>query len=400
MLDPRRSLHLLLVAALAGCGVPTKPRPDGGGGGGGSADLTFVFPEGADLSGIEAEDGGRMRDRDAACAMVGAEATLIKKPVDIIFVIDNSGSMSEEINGVEMNINKNFAQIIGKSGLDYRVIMVTSHGSNNLYICVEMPLSGHMCNPPPLVPVNTKRYYHYDFNIQSTDSFRKLLMTYNMPDKHNIAPMGWAGYLRKDSVKMFVEITDDKSDMNEVQFDTSLLALQPALFGTAKKRNYIWHTIAGLDRNNPATKPWGPKDPEVAGRCLPGAVNNGIEYQRLSILTGGLRFPICEWANFDSVFQEIAKGVVQGSKVACEMEMPKPPMGQEIDPDTLVVEYTPSKGGMPLDFAQVLSANDCMPNTFYRAGDRIILCPDACAKVQMDDMAKLRVLFDCQAPPG
>ena len=73
----------------------------------------------------------RPRNRDAACASVKAEATLGKKPVDIIFVIDNSGSMSDEIPAVQNNINKNFADIIGKSSLDYRVIMVTRHGKYN-----------------------------------------------------------------------------------------------------------------------------------------------------------------------------------------------------------------------------------------------------------------------------
>ena len=45
-----------------------------------------------DLAGL---DLSRFRDRDASCAEVRAEATLQKKPVDIIFVIDNSGSMTE-----------------------------------------------------------------------------------------------------------------------------------------------------------------------------------------------------------------------------------------------------------------------------------------------------------------
>jgi len=42
-----------------------------------------------DLKGL---DFAKKRDRDAACAEVRAEATLEKKPVDIIFVIDNSTS--------------------------------------------------------------------------------------------------------------------------------------------------------------------------------------------------------------------------------------------------------------------------------------------------------------------
>ena len=41
-----------------------------------------------------------------------------------------------------------------------------------------------------------------------------------------------------------------------------------------------------------------------------GAVNIGLEYQRLSVRTGGLRFPICEYQSFDAVFKNVAEGVV------------------------------------------------------------------------------------------
>ncbi len=397
----RRSFSLMPVVVLVGCGssvLTPSPRGDLHG----TPDLTFSFDD-VDLELEGPEDLARYHDRDASCAQVSAEATLVKKPVDIIFVIDNSGSMTDEIRGVEKNINQNFTQIMNQSGVDYRVVMVTSHGSSaQQKICVDMPLSGHTCNPPPAVPVNNKRYFHYDYNIQSTDSFRKLIMTYNLADSHGLAPNGWAGYLRKDSVKMFLEITDDQSAMDEVTFEQMLLALKPALFGTMQKRNYIFHSIIGLTANNPAIKPWGPKDPFQNGKCGIGAVNNGPQYQRLSMTTGGMRFPICEWANFDGVFKEIAKGVIEGTKVECNIQMPMAPMGQDIDPSTLVVEYTPSNGGPVEELMQVYAQADCTPDSFYvevNGGQkRIVLCADACKRVQIDPKAKLRVVFDCQAP--
>ncbi len=53
-------------------------------------------------------------------------------------MIDNSGSMSAEIKGVQDNINKNFAQIIESSGIDYRVIMLSRFGKyTSTQICVE-----------------------------------------------------------------------------------------------------------------------------------------------------------------------------------------------------------------------------------------------------------------------
>ena len=141
--------HSLLLASTlgllaAGCGDSTTEVPDGGFG-----DLTGVVP-----------DMSRIINKDAACASVSAAANLTKKPVDIIFVIDNSSSMTSEIVSVQNNINQNFADIIGKSGLDYRVIMLSHHGSATAdqSICVSQPLSGNAtCMPPPNRPTNTAR---------------------------------------------------------------------------------------------------------------------------------------------------------------------------------------------------------------------------------------------------
>ena len=98
-------------------------------------------------------DGGI--DRDAACGDVRAQATLAKSPVDVIFVVDNSGSMTLEIQSVEKNINQSFAAIIAASGLDYRVILISNHGSASAdqSICISAPLASNAsCTPPPAKP--------------------------------------------------------------------------------------------------------------------------------------------------------------------------------------------------------------------------------------------------------
>ena len=407
----RNLVAIALAILVVGCGG-THVRPD-------LAeeperpDMAIVFSD--DMGSIDpgaVEDLARERT-DAACAMASAQATLVRKPVDIIFLIDNSGSMSDEIHGVEININKNFADIMKTSGLDYRVIMLTHYGDwKQLRICVAPPLSKQTmgCMPPDgRVMNNPPRYFHYNWDIQSWDSFKKAIAQYNLPDMDGSPqPMGscggqpcagWNQYLRKNAVKIFVEVTDDKSDMPSAQIDAALLLLDPAQFGTAKKRNYIVHSITGVGANNPPTKAWGPKDPIQPGKCGNGAVTNGQEYQELSILTGGLRFPICEWANFDAVFKEIAKGILEGTKVACEIDMPMPPPGQEIDEETLTVEYKPSIAGAETEnFTQVYGLNDCDSASFYIQGNLIVLCPDTCTRVQKDGQAKLRVVYDCKEP--
>jgi hypothetical protein len=350
--------------------------------------------------------GGR---NDSSCGSIKAEATLAKKPVDIIFIIDNSGSMADEALAVNNNINNNFANIIAASGLDYRVIMVTRHGLYNgastKAICVTKPLSTlATCSPPPVQPGNNPpKFFHYSRQIESSDSFTRLLNTYGgatpplEKDEFNLAPGGWAMWLRPEAFKVFIEITDDESGMQDTVFEGRLFALMPKHFGDAMKRNYIFHAITGLIENNPPTKPWGPGDPLQTVKCTKGggAVNAGQIYQKLAIATGGLRFPICEHAAFDGIFKEIANGVITGAKVSCDFPLPEAPPGQTIDLGSVIVDYTPMGTGSPVEYKQVGNLAACVPNAFYIDKGRIYLCPDTCFGVQQDNMAKLDITYDC-----
>jgi hypothetical protein len=418
-----------MAGACGGTGDSGSGRGDGGSGGTGSGTSqgggtasgpTMSSSTGEDIS-VGSVGAGSDAGGDAACAASEAEATLKKKPVDIIFIIDNSGSMTGEILAVQSNINDNFANIIGMSGIDYRVIMLARHGdaAGAQSICVKGPLSTTTCEPLPQEPgQNPPIFYHYSMEIDSHNTFCRLYNSYgpnpSVADDFGYGPNGWSEWLRTDAFKVFVNITDDSAgsctvngvvldDNNNVNdgittannFDVELLALDPAQFGDATKRNYVWHSIVGLKAKDPVTEAYGPGEPMMEELCTPGAVAEGSGYQALSILTGGLRFPVCENASFDVVFQEIAKGVVEGTQVVCEFAVPDPPPGETIDPATVVVEYTPSGGGAPTKFKQVASAATCAADSFYIEDETIKLCPESCALVQADPGAKVIVLFGC-----
>lgn len=352
---------------------------------------------------------------DSACAAQSATATLVKRPVDIIVLIDNSGSMTEEIVGVQKNINNNFATILDGSGLDYRVILVTRHGkaTSGQSVCVEAPLSGIPaggCTTPPVQPVNNPgKFYHYSTEIASTDSWCKILSSFNAPDEFMLAPNGWSEWLRPDAYKAFIEITDDHSscgpylDKNTVaggidaaaKFDMDLLALSPTHFADGAARNYSFYSIVAMAYNTPPTAPYLPTDPVTTGKC-PTAANAGTGHQALSVLTGGLRFPLCDTTSYDVVFQAIAQGVIKGSKISCDFPVPMAPNGQKVDLASVVVQYTPAGMGNPTNFVQVADEAACKPNGFYLSTDTIHLCADTCALVQGDDKAAINVLFACQ----
>lgn len=371
---------------------------------------------------------------DAACDLQKYEATLKKKPVDIVFIIDTSCSMDAENTSVQNNINVNFAQIMQVSGIDYRVVLIGGHDdfSADYPICIDPPLSGATCPatlPAGTPPVNNPPiFYHYDAGVgskgvYSSDGWCKSLVWATEPDRFQLIPNGWLELLRPEAFKSFVMISDDDVQCTNTptspgstswscststcsyddtsnpsqaatQFDADLLALSPTQFGTAAERNYIWHSIVGVPSKGSA---YAPTEPLVASstKC-PSAVNSSPGNQALSILTGGLRFPVCEGTGFDVVFQEIAKGVIEGAKIECEFPMPEPPPEKELDPATIEIEFTPSAGGNPQKFVQVDSAAQCKAGAFYIEGETLKLCPQTCELVQADSKAKIQILALCK----
>ena len=120
----RYGLAALLLWGIAACGVegsdPSAPQ---------TGALTSLSTEAAS------------DDIDSACSGVRDSVPLGRKPVDIILVVDNSGSMTDEIVAIQNNINSGFADILSRSGLDYRVIAVARHGSASAAqsICISRP---------------------------------------------------------------------------------------------------------------------------------------------------------------------------------------------------------------------------------------------------------------------
>ena len=392
--DHPRSLRGAWPLVLASCFAVACNSNDGRhlGNGSGASDLGVSPPDAK-----KPDLGPTTFNRDMACAMVGGEATLSTKPVDIIIVIDDSGSMSEEMANVQKNINQSFAQIIGASGLDYHVILLTAFGNYDLEICVPKPLGGNLCNGTEDAPINTSNFYFYNADVDSNNSLRVILDTYNKPDFYKLSPNGWSEWLRPDAAKVFLEVTDDESDINAYEFEQGLFKLTPKMFGDAANRNYIFHSIIAIEEKaGMGSQAYLPNEPKVTDICLTGWALSKV-YQDLSKLTGGLRFPVC-LTDYTDVFKEIAKGVIKGSQLSCQFAVPNPPVGETLDQSTIIIDYTPGGTGAVQTFKQVASAADCGPNSFYVLNSQINLCPDVCNTLKNDMMAKVKVYFDCSGP--
>ncbi|MEA2753349.1 MAG: hypothetical protein QOI41_7492 [Myxococcales bacterium] len=316
-------------------------------------------------------DGGTSGDMTCAAA----EAQTQKAKVDIIFVIDDSGSMTEEMTQIRTNVNT-FATKIGTVGLDYTVTFIVRRGTNanQNQICVPAPLAGANCadNPPT--------FHHVNQDVQSTDSFQRILQTYDT---------SWKNYIRMEATKVFIEVTDDTSNMSETAFDTQLLAKQPAgMFGTAADRHYIWHSIV--------SKPFATTPPSSS--ICSTAAGPSVQYQNLSILTKGIIDEVCK-TDYSGVLDNIAKGITD--KLGCELGYPSTATS---DPTKLAVTFTP-KGQAAQTLTQVTDVSKCgtIADAWYydnaASPTKIILCPSMCTKANAATDGKLAALVGCKGAP-
>jgi hypothetical protein len=130
----------------------------------------------------------------AACAGTDVAADFEALPSDIIFVVDQSGSMNQETAYVQTKLN-DFAAQISVSNVDYHVIMIATPSGNNP-ICVPAPLGGPSCG-------NNTRFRLVDQRVDSHDGPELALARF----------ADYSDFLRPNATKHFVFITDDNSAM-------------------------------------------------------------------------------------------------------------------------------------------------------------------------------------------
>jgi hypothetical protein len=93
---------------------------------------------------------------------------------------------------------------------------------------------------------------------------------------------------------------------------------------------------------------------------------------------------------------------IRTEALGCDFELPPPPNGQALDPDRVNFTYMPKGMGSPKIVPRADDLADCgdLPGWYYDSNSgptKIILCPASCATVKADDAAKVTVLFGCNS---
>jgi hypothetical protein len=91
--------------------------------------------------------------------------------------------------------------------------------------------------------------------------------------------------------------------------------------------------------------------------------------------------------------------VVDSVGLPCTYGLPTPPDGETLDPNRIVVTYTPGGTGTQTSLTRVADAAACGADSWYiDAGGEISLCPGTCTVVEADEAAAVKVLSGCAGP--
>jgi hypothetical protein len=161
------------------------------------------------------------------CAAAAAEAEVGREPADMVWIVDNSGSMAVEAVAVQTNMNR-FAQRLVDSGIDVNLVLISS--ANIAYqmnptcapedwvcilggvvaafidfgVCIDAPFGSGMCPNDSKPP----HFLHLPHPVGSTNGLQMAVDLY--PE--------YAQMMRPNASKHFAIVTDDDSDLAAAAF--------------------------------------------------------------------------------------------------------------------------------------------------------------------------------------
>lgn len=292
------------------------------------------------------------------CAELIEGSSVGNQPADIIFVIDNSVSMGNEIALVQANMNQ-FSTQMAAASVDARVNLISGFTHNSdAGICIPPPLGNGLC---PGDDHNPPAYFRVDNWIGSHNSLSRILQHY--PE--------YSANLRPTAATHLVVVTDDESDVDAASFTAMFTALNPNF------ANFQFHTITN---------------------------HKGNVYKALATQTGGLIGDL-NLGQFQPVFDQLAADVISGASLACEYEIPPPGPGELFDPDEVNAEFSDGQGGV-LEIGRVDDPAHCAgvaDGWYYDNPDdpsQIILCAQTCDAIQGYVDAEIKMIFGCATIPA
>lgn len=317
---------------------------------------------------MQVPDAGTTVDGSVEGCEVSAQGERKTAPVDIVWTIDTSGSMENDVQQVQMNMD-DFAQFMRMKNVDFRVVMISD-----------------------------RNFVQPSSVFQNDDRFKFVQREGGVPSKQLFTATldQWDKYkdfLRPGSTKNFAVVTDDNDLVPWMDFKSQL---QDRLQSLGSSNEFKFHAIAS---------PPGQACYPLLGCCRMGsfepATATGTQYWNLAQDTGGTTNTICtdDWS---SVFDDLAKAVATVTQLPCTFQVPEPPSGQTFDKAGVTVEFAPANGMARL-FPRADGQSACGDSAAWHYDDfddpaEIHLCPAACDAVK-STTGEINVQLGCEVVP-
>lgn len=326
----------------------------------------------ADTSDGALDGSGDIDDDAGLCGELYATAESATLPVDIIWVIDGSPSMDDSISNIEANLNA-FAEQIGDSGLNYRVVIV---GADREYcfdarcyneICVPEPLSG----APGCPDTDSDVFRHVREGVHSSDSIDLAIDLYDE----------YADFLRRGANTHFVFVTDDDAGWGPGADEFAAFLRDATAPGFSRVRV---HSIVDLVGSADGC---GTFD-----ECSCGE-ERGVEYIDLSERTGGLVQSICE-TDWTPIFDALEERVVEGTSIPCAYTIPDVGTTVAVDRVNVALLVDESTRSVVPNVDDAGACGDALGWYYDDPADprTVVLCPAACEDVS----GAVEIEFGCR----
>jgi hypothetical protein len=337
-------------------------------------------------SGSGGDQGVKVGDLDG-CTGSSVTAPPASNPkVDIVWVVDASGSMLDEQKRIGENLAQ-FADAITAANIDVHIVMMTQSASIPV-ICPDIPqdpLAGSKLDGDP-------RYMFLQSNVDS----------HNVLDVVTDSYPQYKDFLRADAVTHLVTVTDDESTYKGLGTSEERATTFKADFSALLGKDFVQHTISS-EGPTPCLDPMCMPDPN-SGICVfvmlgCGASAPGATYYALAEQTNGLESSICihDWT---TIFEPLTAAVIESAPLPCNYAIPPPPQGESLDPTLVNVGFIPPGAGTDaqeiLPKAATLDACGSDVAWYYdspAAPTQVLLCPAACTHVASG--GTLNVAFGC-----
>jgi len=288
-------------------------------------------------------DGGE----HLACTAVEVAATVRAVPVDIVWAIDSSGSMRNERDAIQQNLNA-FARKFADAAIDVHVVVITDASDFEV--------------PAPLGS-DSKRFLFLDRRVGSHDALSTFIERY----------ANYSAFLRPDARLELIAVTDDESHLKAGEFISDMRA--------SAGKDFRLHAIASE---------------RVDGRACRGAHSPGDEYYAAAAQTSGLTFSICQ-ADSAPLFEALSDRLTENASPPCTLELPAAPVGQKLDPNLINVVQDAAGTATRQVIPRVDDVNSCTDlGWFYdepQHPSSLTFCPRSCMGL---GTAALHIAFGCQ----